>query len=184
MNPFECKSRVAFGVTCPKLWGTISILGATSTAFCSALTTIDVPGAVTGTETNGINDRGQIVGDFSDASGNFHGYLLSAGSFTTFDFPGAFSVTAPFGISSNGQIVGSYDGSPRGFGLGTHRNFALWQVLSPAKEELTGFYPAENRFATAPCSGVSRTAFRDISTCRVLSLAAGGGKRLGSGHDA
>ena len=38
--------------------------------------TIDVPGA-TGTEVNGIDSRGDLVGDFTDSRGNGHGFLLS-----------------------------------------------------------------------------------------------------------
>ena len=38
--------------------------------------TLDVPGAVL-TEANGINPRGDIVGDYNDSGGNTHGYLLS-----------------------------------------------------------------------------------------------------------
>ena len=59
----------------------------------------------------GINDRGQIVGNFSDASGISHGFLLSAGNFMTIDFPGALDDTAAFGITANGEIVGFYDDS-------------------------------------------------------------------------
>ena len=37
----------------------------------------------------GLNDSGDIVGDYRDASGMFHVYLLSHGTFTTFDPPGS-----------------------------------------------------------------------------------------------
>ncbi len=40
-----------------------------------SFTKIDVPGS-TYTEPTGINDAGQIVGDFNDNTG-FHGYLYS-----------------------------------------------------------------------------------------------------------
>src|SRR5690242_1161814 len=46
-------------------------------------TTIDVPGAAPGTTTvSGINDAGEMVGSFLDASGA-HGFLLNARGFTT-----------------------------------------------------------------------------------------------------
>lgn len=76
-----------------------------------SFTTIDFPGAATGTVAGDINDSGQIVANYGDASGNAHGFLLSAGNFSAIDFPGAFSSTGPSGISANGQIVGSYDDS-------------------------------------------------------------------------
>jgi probable HAF family extracellular repeat protein len=77
-----------------------SALGASYT-----FTTIDVPGSFS-TDAAGINDMGQIVGSFTDASGQ-HGYLLSDGSFTTIDVPGSFSTDAG-GINNAGQIVGSF----------------------------------------------------------------------------
>ena len=42
----------------------------------STFTTFDVPGASL-TIAFSINPRGDIVGDYVDASGNTHGYLLS-----------------------------------------------------------------------------------------------------------
>src|SRR5262245_7968063 len=50
--------------------------------------TIDVPGGL-GTQACGINDRGQIVGEY-DATGEKHGFLLTEGTFTPIGvyFPG------------------------------------------------------------------------------------------------
>jgi probable HAF family extracellular repeat protein len=71
-------------------------------------TTYDVPDA---TSTNlgaaAINDRGQIVGQYDDAGGTTHGYLLSEGSYTTLDVPGS-TLTSANGINDRGQIVGHY----------------------------------------------------------------------------
>ena len=75
-------------------------------------TTIDNPaGSVNGERTRafGINDAGQIVGDFGA-----HGFLYSGGIFTTIDVPGA-GVTQAFDINSAGQIVGTFSDS-----TGTH----------------------------------------------------------------
>src|SRR5262249_49936378 len=72
-------------------------------------TTIAVPGA-TSTWATGINDAGQIVGVFSNVSGE-HGFLYTGGVFTTIDFPtspGTSSVAIPFGINNAGQIVGNF----------------------------------------------------------------------------
>jgi probable HAF family extracellular repeat protein len=79
-------------------------------------TQIEVPGA-TFTIAFGINDRGQIVGDFGDAGGAEHGFLLSEGVFTQIDFPGA-SATVPFAINNRGQItglIGEAGGAEHGF---------------------------------------------------------------------
>ena len=48
--------------------------------------TIDVPGAQ-GTEPHRINNRGQIVGLYSDSEGTMHGFLLDDDEFTTIDHP-------------------------------------------------------------------------------------------------
>jgi probable HAF family extracellular repeat protein len=71
-------------------------------------TILDFPGANL-TEAIGVNDDGQVVGDYSDANGIFHGFFWDAGQFLTIDvpFPGA-RFTAPSGINNIGQIVGFY----------------------------------------------------------------------------
>lgn len=53
-------------------------------------TTLDDPladPAQGGTAVNGINDNGQIVGDYADSNGVSHGFLYSDGKFTTLDDP-------------------------------------------------------------------------------------------------
>src|SRR2546429_29484 len=69
-------------------------------------TSLDDPLATGGTQAFGINDFGQIVGSYVNASGT-HGFLLSGNTWTTLDDPsGGFTVAA--GINDMGQIVGSY----------------------------------------------------------------------------
>jgi probable HAF family extracellular repeat protein len=70
------------------------------------VTTIDFPGAL-GTTAGGINDVGQIVGEFADSNGKGHGFLDSSGIFTAVDVPGA-SATQANGINNAGQIVGQF----------------------------------------------------------------------------
>src|SRR5437868_2682437 len=77
----------------------------------NCFTTIDDPLATTTTIASGINDAGQIVGQFRDASNRAHGFLLSGGSFITIDDPAATgpgSGTFVQGINAARQIVGSY----------------------------------------------------------------------------
>jgi probable HAF family extracellular repeat protein len=79
-----------------------------STAFSLTFTTIDVPGAAW-TYAYGINNRGQIVGTFTDFAGSgYHGFLLDKGSFITIDPPGATGGTEAGGINELGQIVGEF----------------------------------------------------------------------------
>jgi probable HAF family extracellular repeat protein len=68
-------------------------------------TIINVPGA-TETEAFGINNAGQIVGDYSnDGGATRRGFLLSGATYSTFAAPGA-TTTIPLGINNSGQIVG------------------------------------------------------------------------------
>jgi probable HAF family extracellular repeat protein len=88
----------------------------------STFTNFDDPSAgPSGTTAIGINDAGQVVGGYTDASGNPHGFLRSidGSSFTSIDFPGAGSGgTQALGINNSGQIVGIYfdsNGNQHGF---------------------------------------------------------------------
>src|SRR6266446_5263203 len=76
-----------------------------------AFTTIDFPGAA-GTEILGFSTR-TIVGDFVDAGGNNHGWLLSAqsGNFLQYDVPGAW-FTSLSAINHRGQKGGVYRDDP------------------------------------------------------------------------
>jgi probable HAF family extracellular repeat protein/YD repeat-containing protein len=70
-------------------------------------TTFDVPGATTKTAVGGSNDRGQLVGGYTDASGE-HGFLRDPrGRITRLDVPGARSTSA-VKINDRGQVVGFY----------------------------------------------------------------------------
>jgi probable HAF family extracellular repeat protein len=75
------------------------------------MTPFNVPNddPVFGTVAIGINDLGQIVGDYVDATdGNRHGFLLSQGTYTKpLDPPGS-SLTVAEGINNAGVIVGFY----------------------------------------------------------------------------
>jgi hypothetical protein len=61
-----------------------------------------------------INNRGQIVGFYSD--GTMHGFLLDRVAFTPINVPGAVLKTEGQGINDRGEIVGFYsDGTGDGF---------------------------------------------------------------------
>jgi len=92
------------------LLGTIPRLWATSFTF----TTINFPGAAQ-TFANGINSSGQIVGDYIDTHGAYHGYLLSGGVFTSINYPFAPGGTFADGINNAGQIVGSGGNASLGY---------------------------------------------------------------------
>ena len=75
-------------------------------------TTIDHPDAVGETGALGINNRGQIVGAYTDAEGTIRGFLLDDGVFTPIDHPDAGAApgtgTQALGLNDRGQIVGAY----------------------------------------------------------------------------
>jgi uncharacterized membrane protein len=64
------------------------------------------------TQPNGINNRGQIVGDYGDASGVFHAFLLEEGRYSTIDFPEAQQDSVANGINSAGQVAARYFDGP------------------------------------------------------------------------
>ena len=73
-----------------------------------AYTSLDAPGADGGTIGQGVNNRGDVVGYYTDAFGNDHGFVLSGGVYTTVDVPGAVW-TDIYSITSNGETVGAYE---------------------------------------------------------------------------
>ena len=64
---------------------------------------VNVPGAE-GTQLQGINDRGEIVGIYGDTDGAIHGFHLRHGRTTTLDAPGA-TATIPYDVNDRGQIA-------------------------------------------------------------------------------
>jgi len=84
-----------------------------SNASNGVFTPTDPPDAIGG-EAGGINDQGQIIGNYGDSMGRQHGYLLSDGVHTTIDPPKS-ALTAAFGINNDGVIVGTFlEGSLKG----------------------------------------------------------------------
>ncbi len=80
-------------------------------------TPFEVPGSAPGTTgAFGINDEGQIVGNYSDAQGNSYGFLRTGGAYQTIDLPPG-GVTLATGINEDGRIVGNYF---PGDGTGNH----------------------------------------------------------------
>jgi probable HAF family extracellular repeat protein len=99
-------------------------------------TTLDDPSATQGTQAEGINDAGQIVGTFSDSKGT-HGFIVSNGIFTTLDDPAAVFGTFAAGINDSGKVVGSFldagftfEGFTESGGVYTTLD-ALWRPTTP-----------------------------------------------------
>jgi probable HAF family extracellular repeat protein len=93
--------RIAMGALCAG-----ALFAPVHAAGTLAFTTIDVPGAVL-TNAQGVNAQGDVVGTYTDAAGQQHGFLRSGGQYRTIDFPNA-RLTFARGINDAGDIVGSY----------------------------------------------------------------------------
>jgi uncharacterized membrane protein len=89
------------------------------------ITTIDLPARFDGTGVTDINDRGQLVGSYTDAGAppdrfapnTRHGFRWDRGRITRFDVPRSIA-TGAYGINDAGQITGAYadaDGRNHGF---------------------------------------------------------------------
>src|SRR5436190_18949360 len=64
----------------------------------------------TGTLALGINDSGQIVGQYNDLNGHTYGFLYSGGTYNALNAPSA-SFTSASAINGSGLIVGYYASS-------------------------------------------------------------------------
>jgi uncharacterized membrane protein len=73
---------------------------------------LSYPGAGNLTIANGLNDRGEIVGVFQDATPGEHSFLYKAGRFQAVGYPGA-KETGASDINNSGQIVGDFP-DPKG----------------------------------------------------------------------
>jgi uncharacterized membrane protein len=109
MNKFKCRLILAV-LSC-----LVITLGIPCLAFADSysLILLDFPlpegsGTSDYTSGTGINDKGQVVGEYRDA-GLYHGFIYDTGVFTTFDVPfSGVAETAPLAINNRGQIVGVY----------------------------------------------------------------------------
>jgi probable HAF family extracellular repeat protein len=78
-------------------------------------------GGTSGTHAEAINNSGQVVGYYVDASGAVHGFLYSGGSYTTLDDPSGVD-TVVEGINDAGEIVGYYWNSSGNSQIFTYSN--------------------------------------------------------------
>jgi probable HAF family extracellular repeat protein len=85
--------------------------------------------ALGGTYSNGINNRGQVVGYFEDASLVTHGFLKNGDTFATIDVPAA-SSTYALNINDSDEIAGYYleAGNYHGFVRGRDGQFTTVNV--------------------------------------------------------
>jgi hypothetical protein len=92
-----------------------------------------------------MDNSGQVVGDYGDATGA-HGFLLEHGRFTSIDVPGA-GLTEAFGVGPNGTIVGRY---------------------GPDIFSLHGFALRQGEFTTIDVPGATRSEVFDVNSSGVM----------------
>src|SRR6516225_4456511 len=95
-------------------------------------TTLNAPAGTNGTGAHGINDSGQIVGTYQNATGK-HGFLESGGTYITLDDPYAtLGTTNASDINDAGQIVGSFQNATGSHGFHLEwRSTILWAPKAP-----------------------------------------------------
>ena len=93
-------------------------------------TTLNAPFATDGTLAHGINGSGQVVGQYSNNTGN-HSFLYSGGTYTTIDDPLATQGTFAISINAAGQIVGAYFDASGGHGFLRNRNGTFTTLNDP-----------------------------------------------------
>jgi len=59
-----------------------------------------------------LNNRGDIAGSYTDASGASHGYLYNHGRITDIEFPGGFNTQA-YGVNDLRQVIGVFTDSAK-----------------------------------------------------------------------
>jgi len=73
---------------------------------------VNYPHAAQQVGASAVNDLGQIVGSYIDASGFYHGYERSGGTFTKLNVPFAGATdTLAVAINNSGEVVGTWNGS-------------------------------------------------------------------------
>jgi probable HAF family extracellular repeat protein len=107
---------------------------------------LTVPGSVSA-RIFSVNSKGQIVGEFEEASGVRHGFIDTAGTFVNVDFPGSVdnSVTD---INTSGDVVGTWGDEASVHDIGREH----------------GFIQQQGAFTSIDFPGASLTAAMGINT--------------------
>lgn len=115
-----------------------------------------------------INDQGQMVGIYTDNSGQGQGFLYSKGALTPIDAPGEIPPGGswPLAVSSSGAIVGSYYDSARQFDSFLLAN-GIYTTLQPPPNSAPGIFAHDvnnhgqivGEFGSAASSGIGEQGF-------------------------
>jgi hypothetical protein len=105
-------SRLSIALTAFSVASAVLLLAPGAYAGGYTYTTLFGPTGAIVTEAFGIDNNGDVVGEYINGSGGHYGFLYSQGTYTTLYGPSNTGATDPFteatGISNSGEIVGSY----------------------------------------------------------------------------
>ena len=164
-----------------------------SPALTFTYTTVTVPGA-RGTELFAVNNSGDMVGDYQDTSGLWHGLLISSGKIKTINHPGAVGGTYLYGINSTGSIAGFYQDGVGGTFAFTYKGGVFKSILptgstatlaygvNDAGQVAGAYYDSANNlhgfvgspttgYKTLDVPGATATLARSINKSGIISLA-------------
>ena len=88
--------------------GTWTTLDDPNASDCLTSGASGVSTATTTTVATGINDSGQVVGNYSDCATGAHGFVYDGGTWSTLDNPNGVGSTFATGINNTGQVAGYY----------------------------------------------------------------------------
>jgi uncharacterized membrane protein len=101
-------------------------------------TTIDPPGAIPSSDTPlAINKQDQVVGNYTDASGNGYGFIYQNGNYTTLKVPGATSTDAE-DINDKGEVVGTWSDSAGGLNAYVYNHGVYTTLALPGNNVRVG----------------------------------------------
>lgn len=108
------------------------------------LTYLNVPGA-SGTFASGINDRGQIVGFYTDSNYSAYAFVYDKGVYTTLDVPDAVNGAAAVGINNWGEVMGNYTDSSFNQHAFVYHNGVYTTLPTPSDAVSFDFYALNDR---------------------------------------
>lgn len=116
---------------------------------------LDMPGNTHETEAYGVNNKGDVVGVFSDQHNTGHAFFFSNGVYQAIDVPNTTCGSEALGINNQGDIVGDYSTGKTEHGLllshgkyitidaqATYEGFQLSGIND--KGQIVGFYYDRN----------------------------------------
>lgn len=144
---------------------------------------VEFTNGIRGTTAHGINNEGQIVGFYVDASGNSNGFLYSDGAYSTIDYS-AYSSTSLYGINDEGQIVGTVSGAGHSYGLlysnGSYTSFTYSVTSSASADGINNQGQVVGSYGLTPyVAGTTGLSGFQVELQNVTSLVSGLGSANG-----